>query len=206
MKKHYLLIAAALTMAMSFRASAEIIATDAAADDQTVAPATGILTGPAEMQLRMQQMRQQQMEQMQAQRQARPMMGPRNGMMPPEMVQRMREMHQQRMQMMQADRQARPLMGGVAAPQAEVLAGETAAAESQDPAASGDQDTSCAQRHTMYGKGGGCCRHAKGGMQGNKGMKKQMMEMKRQHMQRMEERLTNIENLMRELVELQKGN
>lgn len=201
MNRRFLVIAAAFTTVLSFNTFAEAGAEQSAAVDQTTAPATGIPMTAAEMQQRMQQMRRQHMEKMQAQRQAMPMMGPRNGRLPPEMLQRMQEMHQQRVQMMQASRPAMPPMGGPSVPQGEAAAQPPAPSASQQ-AGNTAQPMSCAERHAMMGKAGGYGRNAKGGMQG-KG-KKRMMQMKRQHMQRMEERLANIESLMRELVELQK--
>jgi len=138
-------------------------------------------------------MRQQQMKMMQANRAGRPMMGPRGGMMNPEMMQRMQEMHQQRMEMMQANRAGRPMMGPPGnAPQADVAPAATDAPAAQAP---GDQGMSCGKMHGMHGNGG----------MRKKQMKREMMAMKKQHMQVMEQRLANIENLMREAVELLKS-
>jgi hypothetical protein len=133
------------------------------------------------------------MEMMQANRAGRPMMGPRGGMMNPEMMQRMQEMHQQRMEMMQANRAGRPMMGAPGnMPQA-----VPDAPAANAPAASGGPRMSCAEMHGQHGM------HGKGGMP-MKGMKKEMMAAKKQHMQAMEQRLANIESLMREAVQLLK--
>jgi hypothetical protein len=196
MKTRYVMISAILMASMSFHASAEVIGTEAPAADQAMIPAPGAAMTQAEMMQRMQEMRQQQMEMMQGNRPGRPMMGPGGGMMNPEMMQRMQEMHQQRMEMMQANRQGRPMMGpGGGMPGAEATQGATEMQQPQAPAETGGQGVSCEQMHA---------RHGMGGMH-RKGMKKEMMAMKRQHMQAMEQRLANIENLMREAVELLKS-
>jgi len=196
MNTQYLMISAILVASMSFSASAEVIGTEAAPGDQATMPAPGAAMAPAEMMQRMQEMRQQHMEMMQGNRPGRPMMGPGGGMMNPEMMQRMQKMHQQRMEMMQANRQGRPMMGpGGGMPGAEAMQG---APEIQQPEAqveTGDQDMSCEKMHGRHGKGGV---HMKG-------MKKEMMARKQQHMQAVEQRLANIENLMREAVELLKS-
>ena len=196
MKTQYLMISAILVASMSFNASAEVIGTEAAAADQAMMPAPGAAMTPAEMMQRMHEMRQQQMEMMQGNRPGRPMMGRRGGMMNPEMMQRMQEMHQQRMEMMQANRQGRPMMGpGGSMPGAEAMQGAPEMQQAQAPVETGDQGMSCEKMHGRHGIGG---MHMKG-------MKKEMMAMKQQHMQAMEQRLANIENLMREAVELLKS-
>jgi len=181
---------------MSFNASAEVIGSEAAPGDQATMPAPGAAMTPAEMMQRMHEMRQQQMEMMQGNRPGGPMMGRRGGMMNPEMMQRMQEMHQQRMEMMQANRQGMPMMGpGGGMPGAEAMQGAPEIQQPLAPAETGEQDMSCEQMHARHGMGG---KH-------RNGMKKEMMAMKQQHMQAMEQRLANIENLMREAVELLKS-
>jgi hypothetical protein len=106
----------------------------------------------------------------------------------------MQEMHQQRMEMMQANRQGRPMMGPGGMPGAEAMPGSPEM-QPQPPLETGDRDMSCEKMHGRHGKGG---MHMKG-------MKKEMMAKKQQHMQVMEQRLTNIENLMREAVNLLKS-
>lgn len=112
--------------------------------------------------------------------------------MNPEWMQQMQEMRRQRMEMMQANRRAMPMMGPGGASEPESMRAQP---DSQAPAAAADQDLACAEMHGRHGKGG---MHMKG-------MKKEMMAMKQQHMQAVEQRLSNIENLMREAVELLKN-
>ena len=124
------------------------------------------------------------------------MPAPGAAMTPAEMMQRMQEMHQQRMEMMQANRQGRPMMGpGGGMPGAEALQGAPEVAQPEAPVETGDQDMSCEKMHGRHGMGG---MHMKG-------MKKEMMARKQQHMQAVEQRLANIENLMREAVDLLKS-
>ena len=196
MKTKYLMISAILVASMSFNASAEVIGTEAAPGDQAMMPAPGAAMTPAEMMQRMQEMRQQQMEMMQGNRPGGPMMGRPGGMMNPEMMQRMQEMHQQRMEVMQANRQGRPMMGpGGGMPGAEAMQGAPEIQQPEAPVETGDQDMSCEKMHGRHGMGG---MHMQG-------MKKEMMARKQQHMQAVEQRLANIENLMREAVDLLKS-
>ena len=190
MKTYYPMIAAILAASMSNVAVGEQAPAVTAAVDQATLPTLGAPRTPEEMRQRIEEMRQQHMQRMQANRQAMPMMGPRGGMRNPEMMQRMQEMHRQRMEMMQA---GRPVM-----PSPPAAAQEPAADESTTvaPAAADVADAGCGR---MRGH------HGMGGMHG-KGMKKQMMAMRQQHMQVTEQRLANIENLMRELVDLLKSN
>ena len=136
----------------------------------------------------------EELERMQAGRRGGPMGGPRGGMRAPEMMQRMQEMRQQHMARMQAGRQGPPMRGAVARQQGDAMpapvdAPAPTAAEGQMPAGP------CGQMYPGRGKQG----------MHRKGMRKEMMAMKRQHMQTMEQRLANIEALMREMVELQKA-
>lgn len=196
MKTQYLMISAILAASMSFNASAEVIGSEAASGDQATMPAPGAAMTPAEMMQRMHEMRQQQMEMMQGNRPGGPMMGRRGGMMNPEMMQRMQEMHQQRMEMMQANRQGMPMMGpGGGMPGAEAMQDAPQIQQPEAPVETGEQDMSCEKMHGRHGMGG---MHMKG-------MKKEMMARKRQHMQAVEQRLANIENLMREAVDLLKS-
>ena len=190
MRTYYPMIAAILAASMSTAVVAEEAPAEAAITDQPAPPTlSGAPRTPAEMQQRMQEMRQQHMQRMHANRQAMPMMGPRGGMRNPEMMQRMQEMRRQRMEMMQA---GRPVMPGAPAAVQEPAAQETDASASAAPAAADVADTGCGRMHGRHGM------H-------DKGMKKQMMAMRQQHMQVTEQRLANIENLMRELVDLLKN-
>ena len=191
MKIYYPMIAAILAASMSSVVVAEEVAAETPAGDQAAPQALGAPRTPAEMRQRMEEMRQQHMQRMQANRQAMPMMGPRGGMMNPEMMQRMQEMHRQRMEMMQAGRPAMP--SPPAAVQEPVATPEET--DTAPSVASVAADAGCAQMRA---------RHGMGGMH-DKGMKKQMMAMRKQHMQVTEQRLANIENLMRELVDLLKN-
>ena len=194
MKAYYPMIAALLAASMSSVVAAEEVAAETTAVEQGTSQVLGAPRTAAEMRQRMEEMRQQHMQRMQANRQTMPMMGPRGGMMNPEMMQRMQEMRRQRMEMMQAGRPVMP--SPPAAAQGPAKAPEVADKAAPDTiAAAAVADTGCP------GMRGG---QGKGGMQG-KGRKRHMMAMKKQHMQVMEERLTNIENLMRELVDLLKN-
>jgi len=155
---------------------------------------------PPEMAQQMRELRQQHMQ----------MMGPGRGMaMDPEMMQQMQEMRAQRMQMMQAQAaepvpaEGAPVEGASdTAPVAEMPI--TAAAEEPTgmPRPCGRMHAGMGQKcGGMQGGPGQKC----GGMPQDQGMKQQMREMRLQHMAAMVQHMQNIENLLREMLELQKA-
>ena len=157
-----------------------------------------------EMQQQMMEMRQQRMQMMSPGGGGMPMMGPHGAMMDPEMRQQIQEMRQQHRQMMQQAQVEEPVAAEAEAAADDAPPAPQAAAPAEPPFGMGP----CRKMHAaMGGKcGGGKCGGGKcgGGMGAGRG-KQQMMQMRKEHMQTMEQRLANIEALLREMVEMQKA-
>jgi hypothetical protein len=214
MKKRYLSIAVAATASLALNVAAQTV--EGTAPDESSAVVTGQAATPTdpsamppeqavyvgqmmspEQMQQAQEMRQQRMEMMRSNPGAMPMMGRGFGMMDPQMRQQMEEMrrqHMQQMMQMQAeagqspDVQGRAMPPGMMQPMPQASAG---------PGAGGATG--------MPGGCGGMGHYGHGAMGQRQEMKKQMMEEKQQHWQAVEQRLANIEELMREMVEQQKA-
>jgi hypothetical protein len=211
MKSRYLSIAAAVAASLAMNVAAQT-APDAgsappamASESEASAPAVmppeqaagyGASTVSPDAMGQARGMRQQQMEMMRANPGAGPMMG--RGRLDPQMQQQIQEMRRQHMQMMHSQAGAGQPMG----PQGRMMAPGMMQPQPQ----TAGQGTGAAMG--MPGGCGGMHRgmghHGPGDMAQRKEMKQQKMEAKRKHWETMEQRLANIEELMREMVELQK--
>jgi len=219
MKTRYLSIAAAVAASLAWNVAAQTIEAAAPADpsgaaaEQAAAPVDpsamppeqaaaygGPMMSPEQMQ-QAQEMHRQRMEMMRSNPGSMPMMGRGRGMMDPQMRQQMEEMRRQHMQQrMQSQAEG----GQSPGPQGWMMGPgmmQTMPQTSAGPGASGAEGMpgGCGGMH------GGMGHHGKGDMGQRQEMKKKMMEAKQQHWQAMEQRLANIEALMREMVELQKA-
>lgn len=226
MKKSQLVLAAAVCAALSIDAVAQSNEAPSPAEQNVAAASTPAAPmTPEAMQQRMQELRQQHMEMMRSGL-VGPMMGQPGRMPPPEMVQQMQEMRQQRLQgmppmgagrgmmmdpeiakqvqeMRQQHMQMMATQTGepVSAPAQEGVTPSTAAPATPESATPAVTDTAAAALPPCGKMYGGPGQHG-GAYQG---ARQQMWAMRQQHMQTMEQRMANIENLLREMIDLQKS-
>ena len=214
MNSRYLSIAAAVTASLAMNVAAQTApdagsmppataseqtaeASDPAAMPPEQAAGYGASTLSPDAMPQARGMHWQQMEMMRANPGTGPMMG--RGMLDPQMQQQMQEMRRQHMQMMQSHAGAGQPMGPQGRMMAPGMMQSQPQTAGQGAGAAMGMPGGCGEMHRGMGH------HGPGDMAQRQEMKQQKMEAKRKHWETMEQRLANIEELMREMVELQKS-